>query len=193
MRMIAAMLLMVSSAATAAPLTPPKNRSVTRLACVVSRNENRFAVIGSASTVGRSNTALSGVSPVAGDGACAATGALTDTNSVAPTMLMSTTERYAEFGVLRANGWSKWDVLKVVTAESGWLGLLAGLLGCGLAVAAALVANRFLDGGLRLVVNPSMIAFGLGLSLVMGILGGLYPAWRASHLPIMEVIRKGAQ
>ena len=40
-------------------------------------------------------------------------------------------------------------------------------------------------------VNPSMIAFGLGLSLVMGILGGLYPAWRASHLPIMEVIRKG--
>src|SRR5690606_8593919 len=46
------------------------------------------------------------------------------------TMLMSTVERYAEFGVLRTNGWSRGDVLRLITAESAYLGLWAGLLGC---------------------------------------------------------------
>ena len=45
------------------------------------------------------------------------------------TMLMSTTERFVEFGVLRTNGWSRADILALVTAESATLGLLAGLLG----------------------------------------------------------------
>ena len=38
------------------------------------------------------------------------------------TMLMSTTERFAEFGVLRTNGWSQGNVLTLVTAESAYLG-----------------------------------------------------------------------
>ncbi len=46
------------------------------------------------------------------------------------TMLMSTTERFSEFGILRTNGWSQRDVLTLVTVESAYLGLLAGLLGC---------------------------------------------------------------
>ena len=50
------------------------------------------------------------------------------------TMLMSTTERFVEFGVLRTNGWSRRDVLFLVTAESAYLGLLAGVVGCALAV-----------------------------------------------------------
>src|SRR3954453_13866248 len=46
------------------------------------------------------------------------------------TMLMSTSERFVEFGVLRTNGWSQGDVLKLVTLESPYLGLLSGLAGC---------------------------------------------------------------
>ena len=42
------------------------------------------------------------------------------------TMLMSTTERFVEFGVLRTNGWSRANVLSLVTIESAYLGLLAG-------------------------------------------------------------------
>ena len=45
------------------------------------------------------------------------------------TMLMATTERFVEFGVLRANGWSPRDVLSLVLVEGVGLGLLAGLLG----------------------------------------------------------------
>ncbi len=43
------------------------------------------------------------------------------------TMLMSTTERFVEFGVLRTNGWSQVNILSLVTLESAYLGLLVGL------------------------------------------------------------------
>ena len=49
------------------------------------------------------------------------------------TMLMSTTERFVEFGVLRTNGWSQGNILALVTLESAYLGLLAGMVGCLLA------------------------------------------------------------
>src|SRR5262249_15908766 len=55
---------------------------------------------------------------------------------IANTMLMSTSERYIEFGVMRTNGWTRRNVLILVTAESALLGLLSGLLGAGLATAA---------------------------------------------------------
>jgi putative ABC transport system permease protein len=101
------------------------------------------------------------------------------------TMLMSTTERFAEFGVLRTNGWSQANVLTLVTLESAYLGLLAA---GGIAV-----ANQFLGGGLHLALTPRLIALGLALSVVTGTLGGLYPAWRAARLVPMEAIRLGAR
>ncbi len=107
------------------------------------------------------------------------------------TMLMSTTERFVEFGVLRTNGWSKRDVLTLVTAESAFLGLLSGLLGCVLAFAGATIANQFITGGLRLSLPLWLLGLGIGLSVVTGTLGGLYPAWRAARLVPMEAIRAG--
>lgn len=108
------------------------------------------------------------------------------------TMLMSTTERFTEFGVLRTNGWSAGNVLTLVTVESACLGLLAGILGCLLTVAAILAVNPFLGGGLKLAITPGLVLLGLALSIVMGTLGGLYPAWRAARLVPMEAIRLGA-
>ncbi|CAN5668716.1 ABC transporter permease [soil metagenome] len=108
------------------------------------------------------------------------------------TMLMSTTERFTEFGVLRTNGWSRSNILTLVTAESAYLGLWAGLVGCGLALLGVAIANQFIGGGLQLTIGANLLALGLGLSVVMGVLGGLYPAWRASRLVPMDAIRLGA-
>jgi putative ABC transport system permease protein len=108
------------------------------------------------------------------------------------TMLMSTTERFAEFGVLRTNGWSRGNVLALVTLESAYLGLLSGLVGCALAWLGASIANPFIGGGIHLGLTPSLWMMGMGLSMVMGTLGGLYPAWRAARLVPMEAIRLGA-
>ena len=62
------------------------------------------------------------------------------------TMLMSTSERFVEFGVLRTNGWSRGNLLALVTLESAYLGLLSGVVGCVLAVALVAVINRFTTG-----------------------------------------------
>ena len=73
------------------------------------------------------------------------------------TMLMSTTERFAEFGVLRTNGWSQGNILALVTMESAYLGLLSGVVGCSMAWAGMLVANQFIGGGIHLGLTPSLI------------------------------------
>ena len=48
---------------------------------------------------------------------------------IANTMLMSAMERIVDFGVMRANGWTRRNILGLVTAESALLGLLSGLVG----------------------------------------------------------------
>jgi putative ABC transport system permease protein len=108
------------------------------------------------------------------------------------TMLMSTTERFTEFGVLRTNGWSRMNLLTLVTAESAYLGLLAGLIGGVLALLGTSIANLFITGGLTLRVPAWLFALGVGLSVVTGTLGGLYPAWKASRMVPMDAIRLGA-
>jgi putative ABC transport system permease protein len=108
------------------------------------------------------------------------------------TMLMSITERFVEFGVLRTNGWSQTNILTLVTLESAYLGLLAGLVGCLLAWVGTLVANQFISGGIHLGISPALLALGVGLSVLMGTLGGLYPAWRAARLIPMDAIRLGS-
>jgi putative ABC transport system permease protein len=108
------------------------------------------------------------------------------------TMLMSTTERFVEFGVLRTNGWSQINILTLVTLESAYLGLLSGLVGCGLAAVGTTVVNQFISGGIQLGVTPWLFALGTGLSVIMGMVGGLYPAWRAARLIPMDAIRLGS-
>ncbi len=82
------------------------------------------------------------------------------------TMLMSTTERFVEFGVLRTNGWSEVNILTLVTLESAFLGLLAGILGCVLALVGTANANQFITGGVHLGVGPA--APGTGHQSVRG-------------------------
>ena len=108
------------------------------------------------------------------------------------TMLMSTSERFVEFGVLRTNGWSRGDVLKLVTLESAYLGLLSGGVGAVLAMAGVLTANLFASEGVRLTMPLWLLVVGIILSVVTGTLGGLYPAWRAARLVPMDAIRVGS-
>ena len=76
------------------------------------------------------------------------------------TMLMSTTERFVEFGVLRTNGWSESNILTLVTLESALLGLMSGVVGCALALIGTSVANQFISGGVRLGVTPWLLGAG---------------------------------
>jgi putative ABC transport system permease protein len=107
---------------------------------------------------------------------------------IANTMLMSTSERFVEFGVMRTNGWTRRNVLALVTAESALLGIISGLLGSGLATAVVLIVNRILDG-FSLDLSFRLVAISLAGALVIATLSGLYPAWKASRMTPMDAIR----
>jgi putative ABC transport system permease protein len=105
---------------------------------------------------------------------------------------MSVFERTQEIGVLRALGWRRWRVLRMVMLESLALSLLGAAFGAGVGVALAELIRLEPTYG-RSLVTPiySWRLWGqtLLLALGLGALGGLYPAWRATALPPVEALR----
>lgn len=101
------------------------------------------------------------------------------------TVLMSVFERTREIGVLRAVGWSRWRVMGMILGESLLLSLAGGglgvLLGAGLARLLASLPN--LAGLTSADVPPLLLLQALIATLVLGAVGGVYPAWYASRLP----------
>jgi len=104
--------------------------------------------------------------------------------SVANTMAMSIVERQGELGLLSAVGWSPLRVASLIFGEGvavsvlgAAAGLLLGVIGGGLLVGAL---------GVSAYVTPSVTAWGLGRGLLVGVaigvLGGIYPAWRVSRM-----------
>jgi putative ABC transport system permease protein len=112
---------------------------------------------------------------------------------IANTMLMSASERYREFGVMRANGWTRANILGLVTAESALLGLVAGLTASALAVAGVFALNSYLARlELKLELTPGLVLASNAVALAVATVAGLYPAWRASRMTPMDAIRNEA-
>jgi putative ABC transport system permease protein len=107
------------------------------------------------------------------------------------TMLMSVFERTREIGTLRAVGWSRMRVLRLILAESLALGVLGAVAGFGLGVAliALITASPALSGMISLRPTPEAFTLGLIVALALAGLGGLYPAWRASSLQPADALR----
>jgi putative ABC transport system permease protein len=110
--------------------------------------------------------------------------------SIVNTMLMSVAERVIEFGILKANGWSPWDVLQLITVESATLGLGGGVLGAFIGWLATCVINTQWPDRVNLFASPGLLVFSVAFSVVVGLLGGLYPAVWAMRLSPMEAIRR---
>lgn len=111
--------------------------------------------------------------------------------SIINTMLMSVSERTIEFGILRANGWSRRDLLKLITAESSLIGIAGGILGAFFGWLATLVLNQIWPDRLYLHATPGLLAFSIVFATILGLIGGLYPAWLAGRMVPMDAIRRG--
>jgi ABC-type antimicrobial peptide transport system permease subunit len=107
------------------------------------------------------------------------------------TMLMSVFERTREIGTLRALGWRKGRVLRMVLSESLLLCLFGGLVGIGLGVGLVSLINLSPQyaGLITVRMNTEAFAVGLIVALLLGLFGGLYPAWRAMQLQPLEALR----
>lgn len=107
-------------------------------------------------------------------------------------MLVTVTERRREIGLRRAIGATPRDILGRFLLEAAALsttgGALGVLLGGALAWAIALLARRGL-GHWELAIAPWSIALGLGLAVGVGIVFGVWPAWRASKTSPLEALR----
>jgi putative ABC transport system permease protein len=106
------------------------------------------------------------------------------------TMMKAVTERTREIGVLRAIGWTQKRILTMIIGESLVLSLIAVLVGLviGIGIVEVITATHLLRG-----VVPAFSAFlllkGIGVALFLGIIGGIYPAYRASRLSPTEALR----
>jgi putative ABC transport system permease protein len=107
------------------------------------------------------------------------------------TMVMNVNERTTEFGILRANGWSQGEVMRLMTIEAALLGLAGGVLGSLVGWLATWVVNGIWEDRIHLHAGPQLLLSALLCSILLGILGGLYPAWAAARLSPMETIRRG--
>jgi putative ABC transport system permease protein len=107
------------------------------------------------------------------------------------TMLMSVLERTKELGILKAIGWSRRRVLRMVLGESLLLGgssLLAGGAGAWLLV--RIFANwSFTNGVVQPRLSLSACALTGAITLSAGLLGSFYPAYRAATVPSTEALR----
>ena len=110
---------------------------------------------------------------------------------VANTMIMSIYERTREIGALRALGWSARRILSQILQESLYLCLLAALLGAALGVAllTAIAQLPFASSMIVPVWHIQTFVQAVAVALLLGLLGGLYPAWRASQLQPVEALR----
>ena len=103
------------------------------------------------------------------------------------TMLMSIRERYTEFGVLRAVGWTKEDVLKLVMYESIMLGIGGGIIGIIFGYIVVQLSKGYLGIPMTVTLPTATLAF--IFAIAVGAVGGMYPAWKVSNLDPLEALR----
>jgi len=102
-------------------------------------------------------------------------------------MLVTVTERTREIGLLKAIGAKDRDILLQFLIESVTLTLVGGVVGIGLGVLGALAIS--VAAGIPFVVSPLSIMVAVGVSSLVGIVFGLYPARRAAKLNPIDALR----
>jgi putative ABC transport system permease protein len=115
---------------------------------------------------------------------------------VVNTILTSVWERFQEIGILKTIGALPWDVFQLIWIETLMLCTVGGLLG----VILALILSRVTDivmrnvlpyapGGGLVLIDLRLILITLVGILCIGLLSGVYPAWRAGRIRPLEAIR----
>ena len=100
------------------------------------------------------------------------------------TMLMNVFERTPEICVLLALGWKRRRIVELVLWESAILGLLGGIIGVFIGVVGVRLLG--LTPSIRGLLEPDigirLLAVSVAIAILVGVVSGLYPAWRSSRV-----------
>jgi putative ABC transport system permease protein len=115
---------------------------------------------------------------------------------VVNTILMSVFERFQEIGIIKSMGAMPWDVFRMIWTETVILCTLGGISGIAFSFALSkitdLLIRRLLPytpTGSLVIVNGSLALTTLGIVIVIGLLSGIYPSWKAARVRPLESIR----
>jgi len=112
--------------------------------------------------------------------------------SIINTMVMSVSERVQEIGLKKAIGAETRSILSEYLLESSLIGLLGGLTGMVLGVAAIVLLNRATASSNVTVfaVTPTVVVGPVLFAVLLGTLAGVFPALRAARLRPVEALRE---
>jgi putative ABC transport system permease protein len=107
------------------------------------------------------------------------------------TMLMSVMERTRELGVLRAIGWKRSRLMRMILGESVVISMLGATIGLAAAWILIVVLSHWSRTSLLVSSQLSPVAalLGFAAATVVGILGSVYPAFRAASVRPIESLR----
>lgn len=113
--------------------------------------------------------------------------------NIANTMYASVLERTKDIGVMKAIGAKNSNILMMFALESGILSLIGGVLAVILGTIISIYAGRVVEaagyGFLQPALLPSLYIACLTFSLFIGIVSGLFPAYRASKMKPVDALR----
>jgi putative ABC transport system permease protein len=102
------------------------------------------------------------------------------------TMLMSIMERFKEIGALKATGWTNSNIMVMILYESAFIGIIGGVLGCLFGIAVSIPLSQ--ASGFDILVSPALLLQAFTFAVCIGIIAGLYPAWKASKFDPVQAL-----